>query len=228
MNARIVIGVALATALAACGAEDVDLGNELGKDASAETSCAPPSCGAAGASCTSRADCCSGACEPESEERKCLNFCRPLGAACETASDCCSLGCSAENRCTNVVCAVVGSACDEDPDCCSSHCDNQVCVAEQTACRRTGEGCAAGGDCCSNVCNLQTNRCDEGPGPTRPPLSPCTSNADCSAGDCVPNAQGIPVCASSCFADGAPCSGPTDCCSGACSSGSCGPASCEP
>lgn len=226
MNLRALGFVVLGLA-AACGEEDVDLQKELGKDAGSDSSCGVSSCGAADTACTSRTACCSGLCEPESEERKCQPFCKPLGAQCEKPSDCCSLGCSEQNHCTTTVCAAIGDGCKEDVDCCSSHCDNGSCVAEETACRRTAERCAQGGDCCSGVCDPSSKRCDVGPGQCRPPLFPCTGDSDCCAGACVANAQGIAVCASSCFMEGAPCSGASDCCSGACTQNRCS-ASCEP
>ncbi len=225
---RALVFATLSVVAVACGAENVDLKKELGKDAASDSSCAPSGCGTVDTDCSSRSACCSGLCEPQGDKRTCLDFCKPLGAQCDKAADCCSLGCSEQNRCTNVVCAVTGASCAQDIDCCSGHCDGSVCSTADTICGRTGERCSQGDECCSGVCDQQTQRCDLGPGQCRAPLFPCMTDSDCCAGKCVANADGIPVCASSCFPDGSPCSGDSDCCGGACNQNNrCGPATCD-
>jgi hypothetical protein len=167
-------------------------------DAGAPASISPPpvaptagACGAAGATCTGAAGCCSNRCEPVTgvPRRACGAFCVGEGAACTQAQDCCSLGCFG-GKCVTRTCTVENEACKSDGECCSNLCREGRCQIDRVNrdCRPTGEDCTSGTGrgCCSNVCNERTKRCDHAPASCRTSGATCEKDGDCCRGTCDP------------------------------------------
>jgi hypothetical protein len=182
----------------------------------------PGACAGAGAPCSSRADCCSGLCEPVdgTATRACLATCLPPGAACQRADDCCSFGCNA-GVCGGPECLQEGSNCTANSQCCSNLCDpaqgNKCSLDPAASCRPTGEDCnSGGGSPCCGTCNGASQRCDPGSGPCRPLGTVCTTQADCCHGSCMDDGTGRTVCTSPLLADGVSCQAGFECVSGSC------------
>jgi hypothetical protein len=129
--------------------------------------CTPPVCAAAGATCKTNSDCCTGpagpgACIDFSSGSVCTSFCK-TNADC--ASGCCSL--LVNNR---GVCAPDASKCSK-------------------TCRKIDESCDTDGDCCTGaVCATNSS---SGPRLCRPT---CKTNADCPGELCVKDAAGRATC----------------------------------
>lgn len=168
------------------------------------------------ATCTTRADCCSSACEPVPGlgAKQCKDFCKRDGESCAAAQDCCSLGCNG-GVCGRTLCAREGDDCVTGQTCCSGTCGvDKKCALDTTAgCRTTGEDCNSGGGptCCGPCVN---GRCDLGPGACRAAGAPCGVAGDCCSGTCTPDATSEKRCGGTCNVSGGACQTTADCCTG--------------
>ncbi len=178
--------------------------------------------------CTKSSSCCSGRCVHDTggSDMECSEYCFVDGVACTRAYDCCTLGCFG-GICGGDVCHVSGQTCTANAECCSNLCASGKCELDPAAtCREPGETCssAAGGGCCYG-CDPATQRCQIDPQQCRAQGAPCSSDANCCKGVCMPDATGSYVCQTPCRSDGASCGQDADCCSFNCSGS---PSTCKP
>jgi hypothetical protein len=244
-TASIRLGVALAalvaaTAVAACGPEDIELahddagvreasvdghvtGSLPGDDGATpvcDASAPPPACRALDAVCGGDSDCCSTHCASGT----CVapGTCAGAGAPCTSRADCCSGLCEPANGTTALTCLAQcrpdGAACSRASDCCSLDCNAGACGGAE--CLQEGTDCTTSAQCCSNLCDpTQGSKCAIDPvAACRPSGESCNSGGKgtcCGVCDdaldrCDPG-PGV-----SCRVLEAICSQASDCCSGAC------------
>ncbi len=167
-----------------------------------------PGCLAAGAGCSSNADCCSYGCAPPLGGGAPVCQCNPLpGGLCATTADCCNstygpVTCR-DNQCLDV-CRNLGEDCTSGvTQCCSGYCN----PARQCAppCRAFGQSCTLSNDCCAGLgCPGVT--CSFTCGTTN---APCTGDGQCCSGWFC----GGTVCVQgTCSAQGLPCGSNDQCC----------------
>jgi hypothetical protein len=196
-------------------------------------------CRVEGDACASAADCCSGSCTSDDQGTpRChaLDACSTssgatctlqAGEICSTDEACCSGACASAG--TDKRCAYLGGChlecelCSSDAECCSHHCADDGTGARRCraapglACRPDGEQCIDGADCCpGSSCGkseppLEPRRCHR-PSLALPDGATCALPSDCQGDVCAPNDEGTLVCASTCRAEGQPCSARADCC----------------
>ena len=207
---RRVVWLAVVLGLAACGAEDIGLGQPTLDAATGDD---------AGAF---RGDSSASPCEEGTAS------CRPLGAACTAGGECCAAHCASGICAAPTSCAGAGVACTSRDQCCSGLCE-PVAGSTALACLPEGEPdgkpCASAADCCSLACNGGTcggREClREG--------TDCVTDADCCSGECAGDAGSKcvldPVATCRAAGDdchsggGAPCCGVCDDSSGRCDLG---------
>jgi len=190
--------------------------SELG--VTAASSCTPPRCTAAGATCTKDADCCSGAagrgaCITFSSGAVCTDYCT-TNADC--ASGCCALlktgqgVCAPDTTWCGSQCRAQGESCDTDADCCSgtvcapngtagprvcstpcgsdADCKNERCIQDDSGRGTCGN---PGTSLCTDTCKTANDGyCDEGG------YLGCTFGTDCT--DCKPHLGGYQLCTDDC------------------------------
>jgi hypothetical protein len=241
--------IAAATALAACGPEDIELAapdatatdantnaSTNGSDAFVtalqfdssvpfcEASAPPPACLPLGDPCGSASDCCSTHCASGA----CVvpGACAGAGTTCRGRADCCSGSCEPVNGSTQTVCLPVcspdGTACTRAGDCCTLACNGGVCGGAE--CQEEGTDCSANAQCCSNLCDAtRGNRCAIDPvALCRPSGENCNSGG---SGTCCFVCNGSQRCdpgPGPCRVLSAICEQDSDCCHGSCSPDSTG------
>jgi hypothetical protein len=198
------------------------------------------SCGLAGATCQSAADCCGLACIAN---RCATAACLSDGTACTTGGECCSTVCGAGGTCTplNPLCKTAGNACVTGPECCSGVCDaNHQCAqpSQVSYCARVGDICRADSECCTGVCNVTAGAaagtCAAITTSCQIDGTVCAGCGVCCSHFCGPfgAADGPHICqpASGCHVQGDLCRQDSDCCGGAVTSGlpGAGLVKCEP
>lgn len=169
-------------------------------------------CLADGASCRSSTDCCSRACNPNTQ----LCGCAQLGQSCSDDLECCE---GTPVICFAGACCILdGFACTADADCCDYLQANGSCVDGicKRACRPDGMSCQSSTDCCSKACNPNTQVC----GCAQRGQS-CSDNLECCEGTPV-----ICFAGACCILNGFACTADADCCdylqgNGSCAAGVC-------
>jgi hypothetical protein len=163
-----------------------------------------PACAREKEACATPAECCSGRCEVKTAESgtcKLLPACRVSYESCTLGTECCSGLCvlveNAGGRCEPAAgCASVGERCATSSQCCSAVCrasPEGVLRCAGGKCKALGETCAKSDECCDK--DPSSCRAAEGAGLR-----------------CL----GAPGVLGTCFADGAACAVPEQCCTGAC------------
>jgi hypothetical protein len=136
-------------------------------------------CAPTGSTCSTDAQCCSGACDPESG---CLAPCAGETRACTVDADCCvGLACNVPPGATSGTCgqggtcAATGQTCDLSTPCCDTAdtCTGGVCTPP-ALCSDAAQSCTYGGnECCPGLTCLESN-------PSPPPAAvPCTQTGTC-------------------------------------------------
>jgi hypothetical protein len=134
---------------------------------------AGPDCGADGAPCKKKTDCCSGACKRKKGKKK--GKCQPCQAACCRDADC-----TGGKRCQGGTCTCP----DGQVDCagtCRQCCGDGHCTGGKT-CQGGNCACPSGKHDCAGTCMNCCNDAD------------CGGNA-CTAGTCGPCPRGYRYCA---------------------------------
>jgi hypothetical protein len=126
-----------------------------------------------------------------------------LHQPCQEDGDCCSGSCNTgTNLCDNGFnCLVIGATCNTADECCSGTCTGDTCG--DCECVPVDGSCTTADDCCGGPCSYfpdaEEYLCGELGG-----------EGGAGGGGCVP---------AQCKAEGAPCSGNGECCSGLCGGG---------
>ena len=174
-------------------------------------------CVAAGNTCASGGECCSGAC---TNNLCAAAKCSSAGAACTHGTDCCNLNCSG-GTCGAAACISDNQPCGSAGSCCSTQCVNGSCKPLNSGCKTAGNSCPNGnGDCCSSLCEKgvcaapsQVSYCTQ-------PGDICFHSNECCTGVCAgATTTAAGTCATistGCAVDGLVCNGCTGCCSSFC------------
>jgi hypothetical protein len=196
-------------------------------------------CGAAGAVCTTAADCCGLSCVAGLCS---TSACLSDGVACTSGGQCCSTQCGADGKCKtlNPTCKTAGNACTTSAECCNGLCDaKHQCATPSSVsyCTQTGDVCRNDGECCTGVCSIATGA---GAGTCATISTSCQIDGTvcdgcgaCCSHFCGPFGAGGPnICqpASGCHVQGDLCHQDSDCCGGDVASGlpGAGLIKCEP
>lgn len=181
-------------------------------------------CAGVGATCVQSPECCSGICDPKTDQcASVVGACSEAGASCVAAIDCCTFQCAADGKCAAEACTSDDEACSDGSECCSGSCLEGSCGALNPSCKTAGNTCEADQDCCSSDCG-DNGTCTLGGSYCVQPGDVCARDGDCCTGDCsIPDGASLGLCAEQpagpafCTGvDGVLCSDCGDCCSRLC------------
>ena len=179
-------------------------------------------CSAAGASCTTATECCSGSCsstngEPGTCKKLPLQSGCTADNQCEGSALCQSNGVPVSGGGQGTCCnpATTGALdCNADGDCCSGRCRAVGADEFKCQCSQQSEGCTRDNDCCQGTCVQGT--CQVVISICQPFLATCQLGTDCCSGSCGVNNR------CRCIGTNAACTSNAGCCTGNCSNGVCG------